>query len=86
MEFRVRTSSAGRHWNGFDAYLYEASAGFSEQQFVRLNVSMQVGRPLLVTSRCNGESVRRLQVPGDVKIVPPGVPRVWETESSTVKL
>jgi AraC family transcriptional regulator len=86
MEFRVRTSSADRHWNGFDAYLYEASAGFSEQQFVRHNVSMQVGRPLLVTSRCNGESVRRLQVPGDVKIVPPGVPRVWETESSTVKL
>jgi AraC family transcriptional regulator len=86
MAFRVRSSSADRHWNGFEAYLYEASAGFSEQQFVRHNVSMQVGRPLLVTSRCNGESVRRLQVPGDVKIVPPGVPRVWETESSTVKL
>ena len=72
MVFRVRTSSADRHWNGFDAFLYEASAGFSEQQFVRHNVSMQVGRPLLVTSRCNGETLRRLQVPGDVKIVPPG--------------
>jgi len=86
MVFRVRTSSTGRHWDGFDAFLYEASAGFSEQQFVRHNVSMQIGRPLLVTSRCNGETLRRLQVPGDVKIVPPGVPRVWETESATIKL
>ena len=86
MAFSVRTSSAGRNWNGFDAILYEASAGFSEQQFVRHNVSMQIGRPLLVTSRCNGETLRRLQVPGDVKIIPPGVPRVWETEAATVKL
>jgi AraC family transcriptional regulator len=86
MVFRARTSSAGRHWNGFEAVLYEASAGFSDQQFVRHNVSMQVGQPLLVTTRCNGEELRRLQVPGDVKIVPPGVPRIWETESATTKL
>ena len=86
MVFRVRASSADRHWDGFTAILYDASAGFSEQQFVRHNVSMQIGRPLLVTSRCNGQTVRRLQVPGDVKIVPPGVPRVWETESATTKL
>lgn len=86
MAFTARASSAGRNWSGFDAILYEASAGFSEQQFVRHNVSMQVGRPLLVTSRCNGETLRRLQVPGDVKIIPPGVPRVWETEATTVKL
>ncbi len=83
---RTRASSNDRHWNGFDAILYEASAGYSEQQFVRHNVSMQIGRPLLVTSRCNGETLRRLQVPGDVKIVPPGMPRVWETESATIKL
>jgi len=86
MVFRVRKSSLGRHWNGFDAFVYEASAGFSEQRFVRHNVSMQIGRPVLVTSRCDGETLRRLQVPGDVKIVPPGVPRVWETESATIKL
>lgn len=86
MVFRARAGSADRHWNGFEAILYEASAGFSEQQFVRHNVSMQVGRPLLVTSRCDGQTLRRLQVPGDIKIVPPGVPRVWETESATIKL
>ncbi len=86
MVFRVRKGSAERHWDGFDAFLYEASAGFSEQQFVRHNVSMQIGRPVLVTSRCHGETLRRLQVPGDLKIVPPGVPRIWETESATIKL
>jgi AraC family transcriptional regulator len=86
MVFRTRASSTNRHWNGFDAFLYEASAGYSEQQFVRHNVSMQVGPPLLVTSRCNGETLRRLQVPGDIKIVPPGIPRIWETESPTIKL
>lgn len=86
MVFRVRTSSKNRHWDGFEAILYEASAGFSEQQFVRHNVSMQVGRPLLVTSRCNGATLRRLQTPGDLKIVPPGMPRVWETEAATIKL
>jgi AraC family transcriptional regulator len=86
MSFNARASSVGRDWNGFDAILYDASAGFSEQQFARHNVSMQVGRPLLVTSRCDGETLRRLQVPGDVKIIPPGVPRVWETEAATVKL
>jgi AraC family transcriptional regulator len=86
MVFHARASSADRHWDGFEAILYEASAGFSEQKFVRHNVSMQIGRPLLVTSRCDGQILRRLQVPGDVKIVPPGVARVWETESATVKL
>jgi AraC family transcriptional regulator len=86
MVFRARARSTDRHWTGFEAVLYEASAGFSEDQYVRYNVSMQVGRPLLVTSRCDGKTLRRLQVPGDVKIVPPGVPRVWETESATVKL
>jgi AraC family transcriptional regulator len=86
MAFSVRASSLDRHWNGFDAYIYEASPGISEQEFVRYNVSMQVGHPLLVTSRCGGKTLRRLQVPGDVKIVPPGISRVWETESATVKL
>ncbi len=86
MIFRARTSSGDRHWDGFEAVLYEASAGFSEDQYTRYNVSMQVGHPLLVTSHCNGETLRRLQVPGDIKIVPPGIPRIWETESATVKL
>jgi AraC family transcriptional regulator len=86
MEFRVKATSMERHWYGFEATVYEASAGFSELSVSQHSVSMQLGRPLLVTSRCDGSSLRRLQMPGDIKIVPAGVSRVWETESATTKL
>ncbi|MBC5801544.1 MAG: helix-turn-helix transcriptional regulator [Candidatus Eremiobacteraeota bacterium] len=47
---------------------------------------MHVGAPLLVTSRCDGFRLHRLQVPGDIKIVPAGYSRIWETEGPTLKL
>lgn len=86
MTFCVEATSAGRQWNGFEATLYRASAGFHEQAFSEHTVSMHVGRPLLVTTKCDGSTLRRLQVPGDVKIVPIGLPRIWETEAATTKL
>ncbi|MGA8533052.1 MAG: AraC family transcriptional regulator [Candidatus Tumulicola sp.] len=86
MAFRIKATSAARHWTGFEATVYEATAGLSELSFSQHSVSMHLGRPLLVTSRCDGASLRRLQVPGDIKIVPAGVPRVWETQSATTKL
>jgi AraC family transcriptional regulator len=86
MAFCVKATSAERQWSGFEASIYEATAGFSELSNSQHSVSMHLGRPLLVTSRCDGSSLRRLQVPGDLKIVPAGVPRVWETESATTKL
>jgi AraC family transcriptional regulator len=86
MEFRVKASSEPRCWSGFEATLYEASAGFSEVSVSQHSVSMHVGRPLLVTSRCDGSTLRRLQVPGDLKVIPAGASRVWETESATTKL
>jgi AraC family transcriptional regulator len=86
MQFRPLRSSVERHWSGFEATIYEASAGSSELMFSRHNVSMQLGAPLLVSSACDGLSERRLQTPGDLKIVPAGSPRVWETESATTKL
>lgn len=86
MAFRVRRTSIDRHWAGFEATIYDASAGFSELSFSEDSISMHLGRPLLVTSRCDGASLRRLQVPGDLKIVPAGVARIWETESATTKL
>ncbi|MBC5828910.1 MAG: helix-turn-helix transcriptional regulator [Candidatus Eremiobacteraeota bacterium] len=86
MEFWVRKSSRGRFWNGFEATLYDASGGFSEQAFAQHSLSMHVGTPMLITSRCDGALVHRLQVPGDMKIVPAGFSRVWETEGATSKL
>ena len=86
MRFSARASSRGRDWSGFEATLYSATAGYSEDSFEEHSVSMQVGTPLLVTSRCDGMSLAHLQVPGDLKIVPAGATRIWETERSTVKL
>jgi AraC family transcriptional regulator len=86
MEFRVQATSAGREWSGFEATIYAASAGYSELAPSNHSVSMQLGRPVMVTSRCDGATLHRLQRPGDVKIVPANVARVWETESATVKL
>ena len=86
MTFCVKSTSAERHWLGFEATIYEASAGYSELSNSQHSISMHVGAPLLITSRCDGSSVRRLQVPGDIKIVPAGVSRIWETESATTKL
>ena len=86
MAFRIGATSIGRRWAGFEATIYEASAGYSELTPSNHSVSMHIGRPLLVTSRCDGATLRRLQVPGDLKIVPAHVARVWETETHTVKL
>jgi AraC family transcriptional regulator len=86
MQFHALHSSVERHWSGFEATIYEATAGFSELTFSQHSVSMQLGGPLLVASTCEGASVRRLQRPGDLKIVPAGSARIWETETATTKL
>jgi AraC family transcriptional regulator len=86
MIFRVRSTSAGRNWGDFEAEMYDATGGFSEVTPKTHLISMQVGRPLLVTSGCDGAIERHLQSPGDLKIIPAGASRIWETESATVKL
>jgi AraC family transcriptional regulator len=85
MRFRIRRSSCDRGWRGFEAYLYEASEGYSEAVFVQHSLSMHVGQPVLVTSRCDGAHVHRLQAPGDLKVVPAGYSRVWEIAAPTMK-
>ena len=86
MQFSVLRESRGRFWSGFQARIYEASAGYDETLFVNHNISMHVGAPVLVTTRCDGSVMHRLQVPGDLKIVPSGFSRVWEIERPTLKL
>ena len=86
MEFSPRKTSLGRLWTGFNAYLYDTSGGFSEVLFTNNSVSMHVGRPVLASTRCDGATLRRLQVSGDIKIVPAGFSRVWETDGPTSKL
>jgi AraC family transcriptional regulator len=86
MQFTVRYSSRDRFWTGFVATIYDASDGFDETLFVNHSVSMHVGAPALITSRCDGAMLHRYQVPGDIKIVPAGFSRVWEAAGPTTKL
>jgi AraC family transcriptional regulator len=86
MNLKSRISSRDRGWTGLVATIYDASAGCSEETMLNNNISMHVGAPALVTSRCDGEAIHRLQIPGDIKIVPAGYSRVWEIERETAKL
>ena len=86
IEFSVRGTSRGRSWNGLEAYIYDATPGIDETQFVRHCLSMHLGEPVGVTTRCDGKAVHRVQEPGDIKIIPAGYSRVWEIERATRKL
>lgn len=86
IRFYVRHSSRERSWRGFDAYLYDASDGYSFEVFTHHSLSMHTGQPVLVTSACDGLQIHRLQVPGDLKVVPAGYSRVWEIAAPTSKL
>jgi AraC family transcriptional regulator len=86
IRFSVLESSRGRFWHGFNATVYSATPGFDETLCANHSVSMHVGAPVIVTSRCDGEILHRLQVPGDIKIVPAGFSRIWEIESPARKV
>jgi AraC family transcriptional regulator len=86
MKFFIRHSSCERLWRGFEAFVYEATDGYSVDTFTHHSLSMHVGHPVLVTSTCDGARVHRLQVPGDLKVVPAGYSRTWEIAAPTSKL
>jgi AraC family transcriptional regulator len=86
IEFTVRHSSRDRCWTGLVATIYEATPGFDETLFSNHSVSMHVGTPVGITTRCDGAVSRRFQVPGDIKIVPAGFSRIWEVEGLTTKI
>ncbi len=86
IEFTVRRTSSSRSWNGLEAYIYDASPGVDETHFVRHCISMHLGEPVGVTTRCDGKALHRVQVAGDIKIIPAGFSRIWEIERATRKL
>jgi AraC family transcriptional regulator len=86
VDFTVRQTSRDRCWTGFVATIFDATSGVDETRFSAHSVSMHVGRPVGITTRCDGLVAHRLQVPGDVKIVPAGYTRIWEVEAPTTKI
>jgi AraC family transcriptional regulator len=87
MLYAVRASSKERAWTGFDAALIDTSGGFVESPpSVRHTVNMYIGAPVVATCRCDGPVRPRLQVPGDIDIVPLGCAAAWEDDGPTTML
>jgi AraC family transcriptional regulator len=84
MRYVVRASSQGSGWPGLDAGLIDTWGGLKEHPATpRYNVGMQVGAPVTVTWRSDGQIRRRLQVPGDIHIVPIGHSATWVDDRPT---
>jgi AraC family transcriptional regulator len=84
MQFRLRASSKGRSWTGFEVALYDTSGGLVEMPAAQhYNMSMHVGTPVLASCRCDGPINKRLQIPGDIDLVPFGCSAAWEDDGPT---
>ncbi len=87
MQFSLRTSSKGRSWTGFNAAIYDSSGGLVEFPAApTYNISMHIGAPVIASCRCDGPINNRLQVPGDIDIVPFGCSVAWEDDGPTTTL
>ncbi len=86
MESAARETSRQRFWTGFVATICETGVGNYETLNADTNVTMHVGVAAPVTTRCDGATVHRLAVPGDLKIFPPGYSRALEIECPTTHL
>lgn len=87
IQFLLRASSEGRQWSGFSAALYETLGGLVEiPARTTHNVTMHMGRTVVVACRCDGPVQRRMQTPADVDIIPVGCTATWEDDGPTTIL
>jgi AraC family transcriptional regulator len=84
MQFAVRASSEKRAWTGFDATLCDATGGMAEvAHSPSHNLTIHVGAPVTATCSCDGPVQRRVQIPGDMDLVPAGYRAIWEDSEPT---
>ncbi len=84
MQFSVLKTSEERRWAGFTATIYNTSGGFTQTpSFANHNVSMHLGTPIQAICRCDGLTHYRLQIPGDVDVIPAGFGGAWEVDGPT---
>jgi len=86
MKSAARETSRQRFWTGFVATICDTGIGTYETLNLDTSVTMHVGAPAPVTTRCGGAFAHRLQVPGDLKIFPSGYSRALEMERPTTHL
>jgi AraC family transcriptional regulator len=78
MQFSIIASSTGRRWEGFEASLYDISAGVSERPPNASHAMvLHLSSPVEGTCRCEDRFVRRLIKPGDIDFVPLGFAATW---------
>jgi AraC family transcriptional regulator len=85
MQFVLRASSQDRLWSGIEAKIYETSVGSSQVGPIpHCCITMHLSAPIFSTCRADGPPVRRLQVRGDIDLLPPGSYAAWRDESETL--
>lgn len=84
MRFVERATSRNRSWNGIEAKVYETSGGYSEVgPLSDCCIAMHLSAPVRTTCRVDGPPVTRLQVSGDIDLLPPGSSASWRDEGET---
>ena len=74
-------------WNGFRAELHSLPPGVVELPPLPHHLlSIHAGAPVRATCRCDGPLHRRLQMRGDIDLIPAGLDGRWEDESSATAL
>lgn len=79
---QVLSSSEGRGWSRLDGAVMHVPRGRARVAGgVRHVVGMHVGPPVRADCSCAGQRLRRVQMSGDVDIVPAGVDGWWEDDA-----
>jgi AraC family transcriptional regulator len=87
MQFSLRRASHDRFWTGFEAAIIDTSGGVSQARYMKEHgISVQLGSPIRTTARCDGAVSRRLQVPGNIDLMPMGFFGEWQDEGPTAFL
>ncbi|MGH7754660.1 MAG: helix-turn-helix domain-containing protein [Vulcanimicrobiaceae bacterium] len=77
-------TSADQFWSGFEARTYVVLGGFVETSAYPCHgIRMLTGTPIPSSLTCDGVSSQRLQISGDIDVVPAGTPIAWKDEGST---
>jgi AraC family transcriptional regulator len=84
MRYVVRASSRGRGWSGLVADLLDTPGGPRKHcAGPWYRVGMHMGAPVMTAWLSDGLTQRRLQVPGDIHIMPVGHFAAWEDDRPT---
>lgn len=87
MRFTIRTTSHERRWSGISASIYETSGGFTQSAPGRaLCFSMHLSAPIRAWCGFDGKHTDRLQIAGDIDLLPPGTCAAWRDEGETTML